>query len=125
MAHGLVFASHLMFLYSSAIAANYVRISVNVLGRHLFSSTQGAEGMSTIDLIRNMLPTSGIFGLLNGTEQVPPRVLEEADLLDIPRHVQNKCLGSTEYFINHGLPVLADIVSQACLGALEKYVFCC
>lgn len=116
-----VFASHLMFLYSTAIAANYVRISVNVLGRHLFSSTQDAEGTSTIDVIRNMLPVSGIFGLLNGTEQVPPRVLEEADLLDIPRHVQNKCLGSSEYFINHGLPVLADIVSQACLGALENH----
>ena len=123
MPNGTVFAAHLMFLYSTAFIANYLRISVNVVGRHLFSLTQSSEGPNGIDIVRAMLPTSGILGLLNGSSVDPERKFEEPGLLELSPHIRNKCLGSSEHFLHTGLPILADIVMQACIGTMEKCVF--
>jgi len=122
MDYGIVFAAHLLFMYSIVFVANYLRISVNVVGRHLFSLTQSSEGTTTLDDIRTALQYYGYFGFLNGSSDVPTRKFEEPGLLELTPHIRDKCLGSSEHFLLTGLPILADIVSQACVGTLEKCV---
>ena len=112
----------MLFTFSLVLIAQYMRISVNVVGRHLFAATRSPEGATTLDAIRTMLPTSGLFGMLNGTEPEPGRKVDETDLLQISPAVRDRCLGSTEFFTGTGFPILAEVVSQACIGTLAKYV---
>jgi hypothetical protein len=117
----IVFSAHLLLLYSIIFIANYMRISVNVVGRHLFNATKTEDGPSAVDTIRNFLSSSGVFTLLNDTGDTTDRKLEQPGLLELTPHIRDKCLGSSEHFLNIGLPILAEIVSQACVGALDKY----
>lgn len=118
----IAFTSHMLFMYSLVFIAQYMRISVNVVGRHLYASTTSPEGMSTIDMVRTMLPKTGIFAFFNATTPTPPRKVDEPDLLVITPAIRDRCLGSSEFFTGTGLPILADVVSQACIGTLAKYV---
>lgn len=112
----------MLFTFSLVMIAQYMRISVNVVGRHLFAATRSPDGATTIDAIRSMLPKSGLFGIVNGTEPEPGRKVDETDLLQISPAVRDRCLGSTEFFTGTGFPILAEVVSQACIGTLAKYV---
>jgi hypothetical protein len=137
-------------MYSVVFVAHYMRIAVNVVGRHLFSATTPLDEPSAIDMARMMLPKTGLFGMLAGSDEratatgrqtdlasmvmgfAQPdmstrgisieRKMDDPSVLEITPEVRDRCLGSTEYFLTTGLPILADIVHQACIGTLEKYV---
>lgn len=119
----VVFSSYLIYMYSVVLLSTYMRISVNVVGRHLYSMSANAEAPSLIDMMRAMLPNTGLFSILNGGSEIPERKLEDDTILNLTSLVRDKSLGSTQHFIDHGFPILAEIVSQACIGTLEKYVF--
>lgn len=113
----------MLFTFALVFIAHYMRVSVNVVGRHLFASVNASEGASSIDMVRNLLPRIWFVPALNGSEPEPGRKVDESDLLQISPSVRDRCLGSTEFFMDTGLPILADVVSQACIGTLAKYVF--
>lgn len=114
------FTSHLMFIYSLTFLACYMRVIVNVVGRHLFEAADDSGGPSVIDMIRNMLPNNIVFSALNGSEPELERMQDSNELLMLAADVRDRCLSSTSFFLQHGIPTLADVISQACTGTLDR-----
>lgn len=103
-------------IYSIVLISIFSRISVNILGRYLYSNSSSNNSSFLNDFSKFINNNNDLNDLLDS------RPIENLNHLNVTQQVQSHFLSTIEYFMETGIIELYLIIKQSVASVMERYL---